>query len=974
MATYDAFISYSHAADRLTAHFIQKGLENCNRRWLGRRRLRVFRDETDLSVAPSLWGVVEQALDSSRFFILLASPEAARSKWVSKEISHWTKTKSPAAILLVVTDGSYGWDDEECEFNRAASSAIPPALFGLFSEEPLFLDLRGGPLRKRSRPEQQRAIATLAAPIHGKSKEELLGLEVQLYRRRLLITVLAFALVAVLAAGFFWQATEAGRQRDEAGRQRDEARRQRDTARVERNHAQSQLLATRSMLALRQERASPAFWLAVEAWTTDSNWGAQKALYDFARSGLRSTFEHGSLVSDAAISRSGTYVATAGVGLKVWKADGTLVFSAGSKAVGLAFADFAPDESCVAYGLAELTVVTLSGKPEFELPTKSMAHAGFSPDSRFLLTAAYRQPIQRWNRKGQILTEYRHESDVSSLSVSRDGSRIAAGTAGGDVKLWTVDGAVLGSFRDREEVISVEFSPDGSQVMSLTRNGSLTVRSIEGGAGKVIANQGVLAAAISPQGTQVAALFAEGAIRLLDFSGRTLQTLEGSLPVPAELRVSDPFPFSFKAAKALQHLTDRRPGFTDRRPGSICFAGNGRLLVASAGDTTQVWDIEMSRLLKNTTKGGLLSVSPDGHYLVTHGEYSALLWELDPGAGAVVRCESVISDVALAPKGGGFVTASLDGKARLWNANGQVTATLAHGAPVMSASFSHDGQTVLTVGRNSVARLWSRTGGLLRDFPHAEIVHYAAFSPDDRRIVTTAADGTAALWSTEGQKLAVLNHKGEVYHAAFSPDGRFVATAAADRMVRVWTQAGALSWEGVTTESVQKVAFSADGQRVVAVTTGNELSIFESGSGHLVARLKHPDELITADVAPTGNIVITSAADRVVRVWDMDGSLLAKIDHVEPVRSVCVSRDGMRVLTASEDGYARLWDLNGNELFVFSDAAPLKQAVFATDGHRVLTISAHSVRVWDFGSPESIIARYGKTVGKFSDETTKEGS
>ena len=193
-------------------------------------------------------------------------------------------------------------------------------------------------------------------------------------------------------------------------------------------------------------------------------------------------------------------------------------------------------------------------------------------------------------------------------------------------------------------------------------------------------------------------------------------------------------------------------------------------------------------------------------------------------------------------------------------------------------------------------------------------------------------------------------------------------------MVRVWTQAGALSWECVTTESVQKVAFSADGQRVVAVTTGKELSIFESGSGHLVARLKHPNELITADVAHTSNIVVTSAADRVVRVWDMNGGLLAKLDHVKPVRSVCVSRDGMRVLTASEDGCARLWDLNGNELFVFSDAAPLKQAVFSTDGQRVITTSAHCVRVWDFGSPGSIMARYGKTVGKFSDDTTSEGS
>jgi hypothetical protein len=95
-----------------------------------------------------------------------------------------------------------------------------------------------------------------------------------------------------------------------------------------------------------------------------------------------------------------------------------------------------------------------------------------------------------------------------------------------------------------------------------------------------------------------------------------------------------------------------------------------------------------------------------------------------------------------------------------------------------------------------------------------------------------------------------------------------------------------------------------------------------------------------------------------VRVWEMSGRLITELYHALPVRSVALSEDGMRVLTGSDDGNARLSDLSGNELFVFSDAEPIQQAAFATGGDQVITCSAHGVKTWDFGSPDSIIARY----------------
>ena len=59
---YDVFISYSHAADGRLAPALQSGLEQLARPWFQRRALRVFRDQTGLSVNPHLWGAISAAL------------------------------------------------------------------------------------------------------------------------------------------------------------------------------------------------------------------------------------------------------------------------------------------------------------------------------------------------------------------------------------------------------------------------------------------------------------------------------------------------------------------------------------------------------------------------------------------------------------------------------------------------------------------------------------------------------------------------------------------------------------------------------------------------------------------------------------------------------------------------------------------------------------------------------------------------
>src|SRR6267142_2117951 len=128
MALYDAFISYSHTKDKPLAAALQSVVQKLGKPWYRRRALRVFRDDTSLSATPHLWPSIEQALAQSRFFLLLASPEAAASKWVNKEVAHWLDQNSIDTLLIGVTDGELAWDDSVRDFGARENTPLPPVL------------------------------------------------------------------------------------------------------------------------------------------------------------------------------------------------------------------------------------------------------------------------------------------------------------------------------------------------------------------------------------------------------------------------------------------------------------------------------------------------------------------------------------------------------------------------------------------------------------------------------------------------------------------------------------------------------------------------------------------------------------------------------------------------------------------------------------------------------------------------------
>ncbi|MDG1571545.1 TIR domain-containing protein [Robiginitalea sp. M366] len=229
---YNAFISYSHGADGRLAPALQLALEKFAKPWYKVRNLEVFRDEANLSVTPKLWSNIQEALLESEYLIYMASPRAAQSKWVQKEVAFWLEHKSLDTLIIGLTEGEVNWG--HASKPDPATDPLPHNLREVISESPFYIDLRE--LRTQEDLTLTNAIfkkevLKLAAQLHGKAPKDLAGEEVLAHRRLMRIRNLAIGMIALLLAGVGYAVLQA-KYAEEVRRMADMNSKKSDTSRV----------------------------------------------------------------------------------------------------------------------------------------------------------------------------------------------------------------------------------------------------------------------------------------------------------------------------------------------------------------------------------------------------------------------------------------------------------------------------------------------------------------------------------------------------------------------------------------------------------------------------------------------------------------------------------------------------------------------------------------------------------------------
>ncbi len=876
---YDAFISYSWAKDRPLVAKLRKVLQSLGKPWWRRRALRVFLDDSSLSATPELWPAIERAMAQSRYMILFASPEAARSKWVEKEVGYWLEKKSANTLLIALSSGELIWDATAGDFLWTEATPLPPSLRGSFASEPKWIDLRpfsdAGDVNRDDH--FLSAAADFAATISGTPKEDLLSEEVRQQKRAVRLAYGAAAtlgVLAVAAAGLGYLAKQ----------QSDVAAEQRDIAVVERNRAEdneqkavealdnarrniSIFRAERAEALIRENQMSTAMLLALEGLPDQTaqseerrQWPvtpqAQAVLEKTLREGREALtiFAHDRDVYGLRFSADGKRILSSSWdGIKLWDAErGSKI--ATLEGTGLqSIAEFSPDGTVILTGENAAIVngeqmpaggllwdgVTGARRGEIRFPANLQYFAPFNPEMAVL----------QFNRAGTAGIYFDgHQIDIWRGDLWRGKLELVKRRKLKIPGASQFDFAKIRIALDQAGTLGVTVHGRKAQVWNMeTGERRAELGPISGGIESVH---------IDEVNNRIVIADRAGAVQVWDLKSGAIQS---------------------RARIERHQIFDTADAATNAE-----FSKSGtHLLIAVDKGSTQLIDMRTGQAkLLEPTNATFIAFSDDSKFLV-----------------AATSEQAVVSDVATGQ------TLFVFGSAK---------------SGIISVAFSPDSRLLATGTESGEINIWS-----LR----TKVASGETVAPKDCRRQIWLDDPNLVIWPSGGE---ARSDDSRIAAAVLESLGKEISPADEKRDLLNWRAPRLVQ---VAINAPKELIAIPDGEHVANVALTQDISIWDMETGKRVHTIKTPHSGLVGGLhfSPDGRFLLTYGQDRVATIWDMDDfSVYSTLPHAEganrallikenvvnfntdSVWSGCFSSDGMVVATASGDG-VRIWDVQKKE-------------------------------------------------------------
>lgn len=545
-----------------------------------------------------------------------------------------------------------------------------------------------------------------------------------------------------------------------------------------------------------------------------------------------------------------------------------------------------------------------------------------------LLTAAGDKTAKLWNLAAGTATDLTgHGTAILCGAASGDGKLAVTGAADKTVIGW-VGGKQAWKWEGKSAVCGVAVRKDGKRVAAGTADGQLTVLSLESGKPVVTASVavassgGVAGLAYSPDGEKLATAAGDGSAKVWLLRGDAAPVEQSKYQSPIK---SGP--------------NSQSPPLT-----AVAFSADGRFLVGGGAEgVVRIWDVATAAEVRGLRGHGgwvtSVAYAPDGRGVLSASvDKTVRQFELPraetaaTGHTLMARCVAVSRDGKLA------ATGSKDGTVKIWDlATGRETRTLAVCPPL---SVDDTGVTsVVFVGNDKIVcgsgdqtlKWFDLTTGKQYQAVETNQVFYIAADPEGKK-VGLAWSGTREksdkvsgfdVFSAGDTKpvrtIPILPVKDkdadEMTAAALTPDAAWGVVGTKSGIIQIWDLAKKDRIKGdwpMLKDAVADIGVTPDRKTVVVIDASGVVKVGDADKREVTATVKAiPDgiEVKGVIVSPTGDTFATLAGNGEIKVWDMKGKELRAWRLPHAAEAAVFTIDGKRLLTANIDGTAFVLDL-----------------------------------------------------------------